>query len=118
MKISLVASLVFVSLLAYACGPRTRADAAIDRPIVQQQGVALASVAAAPARPTTAREKTLKSEPVKLTFDVDQHDNAVHFQLRVTNSTSKRVELTFASGQAYDFIIVDSIGREIWRWAE
>ena len=119
MKISLVASLVFVSLLAYACGPRTRADAAIDRPIVQQQGVALASVAPAP-RATSAREKTLKSESVRLrtSFDVDQHDDAVHFQLRVTNTTSKRVELTFASGQAYDFIIVDSIGREIWRWAE
>src|SRR6266446_800027 len=99
MKLSLAASLVFVAMLAYACGPRTRADAAIDRPIVKHRGVALASMAGAPARLTNTREKTLKSDLVKLTttFDIAQRDDAVHFQLRITNTTAKRVELNFAS---------------------
>ena len=120
MKLSLVASLVFVAMLAYACGPRTRADAAGNLPMVAQQGFALASISATPVRLTSTREKTLKNESIKLTttFDVAQHENAVNFELRITNATGKRVELTFASGQAYDFIVVDSVGREVWRWAD
>jgi hypothetical protein len=120
MKLSLIASLVFVAMLTYACGPRTRADATRNRPAVVQQGFALASMGATPVRVTSTREKTLKNESIKLTtsFDVAQQENAVHFALRITNTTSKRVELTFASGQAYDFIVVDSLGREVWRWAE
>jgi hypothetical protein len=120
MKYSLTASLVFLATLTYACGPRTRADATNDLPMVARQGFALASMSAAPVRLTSTREKTLKNESIKLTttFDVAQQENAVHFELRITNTTGKRVELNFASGQAYDFIVVDSLGREVWRWAE
>jgi len=107
-------------MLTYACGPRTRADAANDLPLVRQQGFALASMGGARIATTGTREKTLKNDAIKLTtsFDVAQQENAVNFQLRVTNTTGKRVELTFASGQAYDFIVVDFLGREVWRWAE
>jgi len=120
MNFRLTASLVAVASLAYACGPRTRADAAISFPVAAQQGIALASMSAAPARFAGSREKTLKSESTTLTttFDVAQQQNAVHFVLRVSNTTSKRVELNFPSGQAYDFIVVDSVGREVWRWAD
>src|SRR5439155_27036806 len=57
---------------------------------------------------------------VKLTttLDIAQRDDAVPYQLRVTTTTAKRVGLNFASGQAYDFIVVDAAGREVWRWAE
>ena len=41
----------------------------------------------------------------------------VRFDLRVVNTTPKSVEVNFASGQAYDFVVVDSIGREVWRWS-
>ena len=120
MKISFAASLLFVVLLAYACGPRTRNDAANTTPVVARQGFALASIGGARVRSSSTREKTLKNESIKLTtsFDVAQQPTAVQFELRVTNTTGKRVELTFASGQAYDFIVVDSLGREVWRWAE
>ncbi len=120
MKTSLTASLLLVVTLAYACGPRTPSNAANTAPVVSQQGFALASIGGTRVRSTGTREKTLKNESIKLTtqFDVAQQQNAVHFQLRVTNTTGKRVELTFASGQAYDFVVVDSIGREVWRWAE
>jgi hypothetical protein len=33
------------------------------------------------------------------------------------NTTKKKVELTFPTGQTHDFVIVDSLGREMWRWA-
>jgi Intracellular proteinase inhibitor len=120
MKFSLTASLLFVATLSYACGPRTRSDASYVAPVISQQGFALASIAGARVRSASTREKTLKNESIKLTtsFDVAQQQDAVHFELRVTNTTGKRVELTFASGQAYDFIVVDSVGREVWRWAD
>lgn len=120
MKLRITASLVVLASLVYACGPRTRADAASNLPVVKPQGFALASIGASPLRLIGTREKTLKSESVKLTttFDVAQQENGVHFALRVTNTTGKRVELNFSSGQAYDFIVVDSVGREVWRWAE
>jgi hypothetical protein len=44
--------------------------------------------------------------------------NGVSFTLHVTNVTDHSVELTFPSGQAYDFVVVDSLGRELWRWSQ
>ena len=44
--------------------------------------------------------------------------NGVQFALRVTNNTPSRLELLFPSGQTHDFVVVDSAGREVWRWSE
>lgn len=119
MNLRVTATLIVVATLAYACGPRTRADATNNFPVTQQ-GFALASMSATPVRLTSTREKTLKNESIKLTttFQVNQREDGVHFALRITNATAKRVELNFGSGQTYDFVVVDSIGREVWRWAD
>ena len=45
-------------------------------------------------------------------------NDGVSLTLHVTNVTDHSVELTFPSGQAYDFVILDSAGRELWRWSE
>jgi hypothetical protein len=118
MNLRLTASVVVVASLAYACGPRSRADTSANYRVAQQ-GIALASMGA-PALTTNAREKTVKSGSITLDakFAVAQADNAVRFELRVTNATTKSVEVNFPSGQAYDFVVVDSVGREVWRWAE
>lgn len=42
----------------------------------------------------------------------------MRFALDVRNIGTKHVELDFANGQAYDFVVVDSIGREVWRWSK
>jgi hypothetical protein len=119
MNLRLAASLVVVASLAYACGPRSRTDASANYRVAQQ-GIALASIGGRSAATTNAREKTVKSGSVTLSarFDVAQADDAVRFEFRVTNATSKSVEVNFPSGQAYDFVVVDSVGREVWRWAE
>ena len=44
--------------------------------------------------------------------------NGVQLELRVTNNTASKLELLFPSGQTHDFVVVDSIGREVWRWSE
>ena len=43
--------------------------------------------------------------------------DGVRFALRVTNETKKHVELSFPNGQTHEFVVVDSVGREVWRWS-
>jgi len=123
MNLRLAASLVFIGSLAYACGPRTGTNAAADFPVASPR-FALASIATtSPTTPTAdTREKTLKKESATATlttkFEVIQKGKAVRFALHVINSTGKRVEITYPSGQAYDFVVQDSIGRDVWHWAE
>jgi hypothetical protein len=49
-------------------------------------------------------------------FGVQVGREDVRFALNVTNLGEKRVELAFPSGQTYDFVVSDTLGREVWRW--
>ena len=51
-------------------------------------------------------------------MSVDPRAHAVRLALDVANVSRKHVELTFPSGQRYDFAVVDSTGREVWRWSD
>jgi hypothetical protein len=51
-------------------------------------------------------------------LDVRVEQRSVRFALSVTNSGRKNVELRFPSGQTHDFVVVDSVGREVWRWGD
>jgi hypothetical protein len=42
----------------------------------------------------------------------------VRFTFNVANAGSRRVEVKFPSGQTHDIVVLDSAGRELWRWAE
>jgi len=42
----------------------------------------------------------------------------VDFALHVTNIHDHALELRFPSGQTHEFVVVDSAGREVWRWSE
>src|SRR3954469_8831855 len=119
MNLRLAVSVVFVGSLAYACGPTTRTDASRDISF-SQQGIALASMGGTSAHEKNTVEKKLKSNTTSLSasFDVAQNSGDVRFELTVRNTTAKAVELNFPNGQAYDFVVVDSIGREVWRWAD
>lgn len=41
----------------------------------------------------------------------------VAFAMDVTNFADHKVEVRFPSGQTHDFVVLDSIGREVWRWS-
>ena len=41
----------------------------------------------------------------------------VSFTLHVTNTSDSHVEIDFPNGQTHDFIVFDSLGREVWRWS-
>ncbi len=54
--------------------------------------------------------------PLATSLDVSVRDD-VTLTLHVTNTSGKRVELTFPSGQTHEFVVVDSTGKEVWRWS-
>ena len=108
-----------VGAVVFACGPRTRDDAA-----VKQSGVAMA--AASPARGTSTRAATVASRaaderkrntPVDAELFVRASGASVRLALAVENTGKKSLELTFPTGQTHDFVILDTLGRELWRWS-
>lgn len=85
--------LLAAAAFAYACGPRPPASDSSQ----SQKG------AKAP--------RTLASSlDVKVGQDVD-------LAFHLTNGQGRSVELNFPSGQTHDFAVVDTLGREIWRWS-
>lgn len=94
--------LLTIAAVAFACGPRPRA--------AQQ-----AADAATPA--ATHRLPRNTGSPVTPALDISTADG-VRFAFHVTNTTAKTLELNFPSGQTHDFAVLDSTGRELWRWSE
>ena len=106
-----------VGAIALACGPRAHNEAAAPRnsgsklaqsvshstPAIKQQGAARAA-------------KRDAKVGVAAQLYVHATDTVVRLVLHVINTGKKRVELTFPSGQTYDFVILDTLGREMWRW--
>lgn len=80
--------------LVFACGPRT------PSPLAK-------------ARPRAGGDQGITSHVM-----VDTANGSVRFAIEVTNDSPKRVELMFPDGQTHDFAVLDSIGREVWRWSE
>jgi hypothetical protein len=103
--------------VAFACGPRAHNEASTPR----KDSVALASSKAMTspvAMQQGSTRSTRKSGKVEAELFVRTNGAEISLALHVENNTKKNVELTFATGQTHDFIVVDSLGREVWRWAQ
>ncbi len=85
-------SLILLGAIAASCGPRARS-----------------------AEPE--RRKVVEGPPVQAILDVKIRDG-IEFDFRVTNNQTRKLELLFPSGQTHEFTVVDSLGREVWRWSE
>src|SRR3982750_2862356 len=109
---SLSASRVAIALLcagalAFACGPRTHSEAA-----------STASLAtAAPVVQQGAPHAHNDGAPLAARLEGKIEQRSVQFALHVTNQSRKHVELAFPNGQTHEFVVVDSTGRERWRWS-
>jgi hypothetical protein len=92
-------ALLCCAALAYACGPRSRNETETAR---------------------SATQATLSDDPrtpLSPTLDVKVDDD-VRFAFNVTNAGSKKIELQFPDGRTHEVIVLDSLGREVWRWSE
>jgi len=95
MRSRLLALLLCAGALVLACGPRAHSNEAASNTTqhVSEGGVVLAT---------------------SLNVSVE---GGVQFAFHVTNNSEKGIELRFPSSQTHDFVVLDSIGREVWRWA-
>src|SRR5262245_56866357 len=91
--------------LAFIRTPHSRSAAASTAPL-----------ATSATTPHTAQRSGATQSNLASTFEVKVADDGVSFALRVTNEGKKHVEVTFPNGQTHDFVVVDSVGREVWRW--
>jgi hypothetical protein len=114
MKSRFVISLLCVGAVAYACGPRALPESGGT---VAGTTVASARTVAQQGTPRAASATHARSTPVTAALDVRAEAASIHFALQVVNRGKKTIELTFPSGQTHDFAIVDSLGREVWRWS-
>ena len=104
---NLLIPLLCIGAVAFACGPRSHSEAS------------LATASVVKAEPPVRKKQTQQNvTKVTSNFAVHVDRNAVSFDLAVTNPGKKNVELAFPDGQTHDFCVIDSSGREVYRWAE
>ena len=108
---NLLIPLLCLGAVAFACGPRSHTEASLV-------SVNLAKMPGLAARPQQqkARKKDSSVPRVTPSFTVQVEKNALRFSLDVSNVSKKSVELTFPDGQTHDFAVLDSAGREVYRW--
>ena len=111
----LIISLLCAGALAFACGPRlrTQAPAALASAFPVSPATAAVPRSAPRGRASSARADTKVDS--HLLISIAKH--TVRFALQVKNVGHKHVELTFPTGQRYDFAVLDASGREVWRWS-
>lgn len=71
---------------------------------------------------TTTHRSTKTVDALGTTLDVnvdarDVNEESVKFALHVGNNTKKMIELRFPNGQTHEFVVLDSTGKEMWRWS-
>ena len=114
MNTRLTISLLCAGVLAFACGPRSRSESAAVAPAQPLQLTQLTNKIEVPSKRRAGAKIDGK---IDSHFDVDVAAKEVRFALNVTNVGKKHVELRFPNGKSYDFIVLDSVGREVWHWS-
>jgi hypothetical protein len=90
---------------------QTRAPARRDTGVRQQGHVAKT-------RPATTHRGNLATDAQLVpSLNVVRVGDEVRFSFNVANAGRRRVAVKFPSGQTHDIVVVDSTGREVWRWA-
>lgn len=117
MKSRFVITVLCVGAVAFACGPRARSDASSSSTGTTTLASARTVAQQGTARTTRTAMTAAKGSPISAALDVRTEGAAIHFELQVENTGKKSIELNFPSGQTHDFVILDTLGNEVWRWA-
>ncbi|MDB4889306.1 MAG: Intracellular proteinase inhibitor [Gemmatimonadetes bacterium] len=105
MNSRLLITLLCAGAVALACGSLTRNDATTAKK-------------ASTVRTASKRAKADTVVKVNGNFAVKIEPHALRFALNLTNESKKHVELSFPNGQQYEFSVIDSAGREVYRWGQ
>ncbi len=99
MKGRITFGLLVAAVLAFACGPRPGS------------GDPVAAVHAPHAKSSAQPGPSLVSSLAVVV------KNGVAMDFRVVNAGAKRLEVNFPSGKTHEVVVLDSLGREVWRWS-
>ena len=113
MSSRVVISALCVGVVAFACGPQTHNEASAP---VKNAALAARSGDIAVQQQGETRRARLKDSALDAQLYVRADESPMRLALHVVNTSKRRVELTFPSGQTHDFVILDTAGREVWRW--
>jgi hypothetical protein len=111
---NLLIPLLCAGAIALACGPRSHSEASL---VTANFAKATPNVVAV-SHPVIKKQTKTNTAHVTSSFDVHVEKSTVRFALELTNSTKKNLELTFNDGQAYEFRVIDSAGKEVYRWGK
>jgi hypothetical protein len=100
MKGRITFGLLCAAVLAFACGPR-----------------ASTGDSAGAIRTSRARSSAPNGPALVSRLDVVVK-NGVAMDFRVMNAGTKRLEVNFPNGQTHEVVVVDSLGREVFRWSK
>jgi hypothetical protein len=106
---NLLIPLLCLGAVAFACGPRSHSEASL---------VSVNVVRPSPPAATTQPQRSRRTTKLAPKFAVQVDHQTIRFALDVTNPTKKNLELDFPNGQTHYFVVLDSIGREVYRWGE
>ena len=95
MRSRLIILLLCAGALVLACGPRAHSKETSSR---------------------TSQQPDDNGQVLATSLNISV-ERGVQFAFHVTNNSEKGIELRFPSSQTHDFVVLDSIGREVWRWA-
>lgn len=109
MKAQLAFGLVSLGVLAFACAPRPHGSDQTSAKNTKAQQRELRDQRERAADPTPRIESALA---------VDNNSEGVRFDFRVTNAGGPKVEMNFPSGQTHEVFVLDTLGREVWRWSK
>lgn len=99
MKGRITFGLLCAAVLAFACGPRA------------STGDSATAVRATRAHSASNGPALISSLAVRV-------QDGVAMDFRVVNESSKRLEVNFPNGQTHEVVVVDSLGREVFRWSK
>jgi hypothetical protein len=99
MKGRIIFGLICAAVLVFACGPRPTTGEVVGT-----------------THATRARSSSSHGPALSSTLGVVVK-NGVKMKFLVVNQGSKRLEVNFPNGQTHDVVVVDSLGREVWRWS-
>ena len=114
MNSRLIITLLCAGAVAFACGPRSHAEA----PVALASATPVRTTPQVASTPRVTRNSKARPEVKLVTqFDVQMKGREAQFALTIKNTGNKHAELDFANGQRYDFVVIDSTGREVWQWS-
>ena len=94
-------ALLSAAVLAFACAPRSHGnDTANNSGTIR-----------------SVRSHNSHTPALASSLNVAINDG-VNFDFRVSNASDKKIEVNFPTGQTHEVIVVDSLGREVWRWSK